>query len=207
MSSSTTLARRTGLLAATVLLLLAVALFATTSAAKADTLKLAGGYTTLTTDPGTTKALVANRILPLPVFPSWVIPTTVDGKLALKYRFYITGGEIDGGTLAGEIYHSGGLKFVNLKNGKALTVRNFTIDTVNAQLTAWIPALGVRAPILDLDLGGIDVTQGRIYTKVGPVTATLTDVAAGALNDKLGTTLFSGGLLIGTANVSARFAQ
>jgi hypothetical protein len=96
---------------------------------------------------------------------------------------------------------------VNLKNGKALTVKNFTIDTVNAQLTAWIPALGVRAPILDLDLSGISVTQGTIYTKVGPVPATLTDVAAGALNDKLGTTLFSGGLLIGTANVSARFAQ
>ena len=207
MSVSSTLTRRSGLIAATVLLLLAVALFATTSVAKADTLKLAGGYTTLTTDPGTTKALVANRILPLPVFPSWVVPTAADGKLALKYRFYITGGQLDGATLGGEIYHSGGLKFVNLKNGKALTVKSFTIDTVNSQLTAWIPALGVRAPILDLDLSGFSVTQGSVYTKVGPVPATLTDVAAGALNAKLGTSLFSGGLAIGTANVYARFAQ
>ena len=192
---------------AVALLALAVGFFALTASAQAQTLTLAGGYTQLTTDPGTTKALVANRILPLPVFPSWVIPTTQDGKLALRYRFYITGGQIDGATLGGEIYHSGGLKFANLRNGKSLTVKNFTIDTKSAQLTAQIPALGVRAPILDLDLSGVKVTPGATYTKVGPVPATLTDVAAAALNAKLGTTLFAGGLPIGTANVYARFVN
>ena len=86
-------------------------------------------------------------------------------------------------------------------------MRSFTIDTANAQLTAYIPALGVRAPILSLDLSGVQVSPGTVYTKVGPVPARLTDVAAGALNQTLGTSLFSGGLLIGTANVYARFAQ
>ena len=93
MSLSSTIGRRSlGLAAA--FLLLAVAFLALSTSAQASTLKLAGGYTELTTDPGTTKALVANRILPLPVFPSWVIPTKADGQLALRYRFYITGGAI-----------------------------------------------------------------------------------------------------------------
>jgi hypothetical protein len=203
--SSTNVRRSLGVAAA--VLLLAVAFLALSASAQASTLKLAGGYTQLTTDPGTTKALVANRVLPLPVLPSWVIPTQVDGKLALSYRFYITGGEIDSTTLAGEIKHSGGLKFVNLSNGKSLTARDFTIDTVNAQLTAYLPVLDVRAPILKLDLSSVQVTQGSIYTKVGPVPAALTDVAATVLNDKLSTSLFVGGLPIGTANVYARFAK
>lgn len=199
--------RRSTVALAIVILALAVEFLAFTATARADTLKLAGGYTQLTTDPGTTKALIANRIVPLPVFPSWVVPTTVNGQLALRYRFYITGGQLDAATLGGEIYHSGGLKFRNLRNGKYLTVRNFTIDTVNSQLTAWVPALNVRAPILNLDLSGIQVTQGTIYTKVGPVPATLTGVAAAVLNDKLGTTLFAEGIPIGTAVVYARFAK
>ena len=110
MSASKTLSRRY-LFLAVALLALAVGFFTITASAQAQTLTLAGGYTELTTDPGTTKALVANKILPLPVLPSWVIPTKDDGQLALRYRFYITGGQIDGTTLAGEIYHSGGLKF------------------------------------------------------------------------------------------------
>jgi hypothetical protein len=207
MSSTTTL-RRPGALVATAVLLIAIAFFAVTSAARADTLTLAGGYTQLTTDPGTTKVLLQQKVLPLPVFPAWVVPTTVDGKLALRYRFYITGGQIDGATLGGEIYHSGGLRWTNLANGKKFVVKNFTIDTVNAQLTAEIPALGgARAPILDLDLSGVKVTQGLIYTKVGPVPATLTGVAAGALNQYLGVSFFAEGIPVGTANVFARFAQ
>lgn len=206
MSTTATLDRR-GLLVAVALLALLVAFFGATSAAKADTLTLAGGYTQLTTDPGTTKVLLQQRVIPLPIFPSWFAPTSVDGKLALRYRFYITGGAIDSATLGGEIYHSGGLKWVNLKNGKTFRIKNFTIDTDNAQLTAYIPALDVRAPILDLDLSGVQVTPGRIYTRVGPVPATLTDVAAGALNQYLGVSFFAEGIPVGTANVYARFAK
>jgi len=187
---------------------LALAFFVVTSTARADTLTLAGGYTQLTTNPDTTKVLLQQKVLPLPVYPSWVIPTTVDGKLALRYRFYITGGQIDGATLGGEIYHSGGLRWVNLANGRKFVVKNFTIDTVNWQLTAEIPALGgARAPILDLDKSQLKVTQGRIYTKVGPVPAKLTATAAGALNQYLGVSFFAEGIPVGTAYVNARFAQ
>jgi hypothetical protein len=193
-----------GLAAAVLLLAVAFLAFSASAQASTPTTTLAGGYTELTTDPGTTKALVANRILPLPVFPSWVIPTKADGQLALRYRFYITGGQ-----LPGEILHSGGLKFVNLKNGKSLTVRDFIIDTGKQELTAFVPALNTRAPILSLGLVGAPITPGSIYTKVGPVPARLTGIAATVLNDKLSPTnnLFTEGLLIGTANVYARFAK
>ncbi len=201
--SSTTGRRSLGLAAAVLLLAVAFLAFSASAQASTPTTTLAGGYTELTTDPGTTKALVANRILPLPVFPSWVIPAKADGQLALRYRFYITGGQ-----LPGEILHSGGLKFVNLKNGKSLTVRDFIIDTVNQVLTAKVPALNnARVPILSLELTGAPVNQGPIYLKVGPVPASLTAGAATALNDALDTKIFSGGLLIGTANVYARFAK
>jgi len=201
MSLSSTTGRRSLGLAAAVLLL-AVAFLAFSASAQANTSTLAGGYTELTTDPGTTKVLVANRILPLPVFPSWVIPAKVDGQLALRYRFYITGGQFPG-----EISHSGGLKFVNLAKGKSLTVRDFIIDTGKQELTAFVPALNTRAPILSLGLVGAPITPGSIYTKVGPVPARLTGIAASVLNDKLSTDIFAEGLLIGTANVFARFAK
>lgn len=206
MSASITSSKRY-LALAVALLALAVGFFAFTASAQAQTLQLAGGYTQLTTDPGTTKALVGARILPLPILPSWVIPTTANGQLALRYRFYITGGQIDGQTLGGEILHSGGLKFANLRNGKSLAVKRFTIDTNAGQLTAYIPALGARAAILDLDLSGVQVSAGKVYTKVGPVPAKLTPAAAGALNASLGTTLFTPGLALGTAYVYARFAN
>lgn len=202
-----TTSNRKYLALAVALLAIAFSFLVFAPGARAQDLKLAGGYTQLTTDPGTTKALVGARILPLPILPSWVIPTSSSGQLALRYRFYITGGQIDGQTLAGQINHSGGLKFVNLKNARSLAVRSFTIDTTTAQLTAWIPALGVRAAILDLDLSGIQVTPGSTYTKVGPVPAKLTATAAGALNQSLRTSLFSPGLPLGTAYVFARFAN
>ncbi len=82
-----------------------------------------------------------------------------------------------------------------------------SIDTGKQELTAFVPALNTRAPILSLGLVGAPITPGSIYTKVGPVPARLTGIAASVLNDKLSTDIFAEGLLIGTANVFARFAK
>ena len=40
------------------------------------------------------------------------------GGLSLRYSFPITGGRVDPVTLAGFINHSGGLRFVNIANGR-----------------------------------------------------------------------------------------
>jgi hypothetical protein len=203
MTHTATVARQSRFALLALAVVLSLGLLVGLQSAQAATLNLAGGYTQLTTDPGTTKALVANRIVPLPVYPSWVTPTWTSQGLALRYRFYITGGSIDSATLAGQINHSGGLKFVNYRNGKSLKATNFVIDTTKSQL--WGTVGGGSVPLLDLDLSGYTVTAGSVYTVIAPVPAKLTPEAAGALNATLGTTIFTPGLSFGTAKVSARF--
>jgi hypothetical protein len=203
MTRTARLTRTTAFALLALAVVLSLGLLVGLQSAKAGTLTVAGGYTQLTTNTATTKALIANRIIPQPVYPSWVYPTWTSDGLALRYRFYITGGAIDGATLAGQINHSGGLKFVNYRNGKSLKATNFVIDTTRSQL--WGTVGGGSVPLLDLDLSGISVTSGSVYTVVAPVPAKLTPEAAGALNATLGTTIFTPGLPFGTAKVSVRF--
>jgi hypothetical protein len=195
---------RLALLAAVI----SLAAIATGSAAAtpASSVEFVGGKTTLTTDAGTTAVLLKNRILPLPVSPGTAWPAWNRG-LALRFAFPITGGAANPATLAGEIRHSGGIRFYNLANGKSLLVSDFTIDTVAAQLTAAVngdPA--VRVPILKLDLGGADVSIEGRWVRVRGVDASLTAIAAGALNASLGVSFFAEGIELGTAEVTAKIA-
>jgi hypothetical protein len=179
---------------------------ATAAAAPAATVQLAGVKTTLTTDPATTKILVKRGILPVPVRPATVRPTWQSG-LALRYSFPITGGSVDADTLAGEIRHSGGLRFVNIRNGKSLLLTSFTIDTVAGQLTAAVngnPA--VRVPILNLDLSTAEIAKPLPRVIVTGVGASLTSTAAAALNGTLGVSFFAEGIKLGTADVYAKVA-
>ena len=47
--------------------------------------------TTLTTDPGTTSALFGAGIIPFPIAPSTIAPTSD----AARYTFPVTGGRVD----------------------------------------------------------------------------------------------------------------
>ena len=49
------------------------------------------------------------------------------GGPSVGYRFPISGGRVDAATLAGQINHTGGLRFVNLANGKQLSLTKFRI--------------------------------------------------------------------------------
>ena len=105
----------------------------------------------------------------------------------------------------GEIAHTGGVRFVNLRNFKALKVGNFDIrldegllyaTTVNNQpaevpLFTLIPTSLV--PVITAD--GFAIVRG--------VKLQLTSVAAGALNASLDTSIFTEGLPFGTATVRA----
>jgi hypothetical protein len=159
----------------------AIAAFATgaATAAPASSVQFVDGKTTLTTDTATTGVLLANKIVPMPVAPGSAKPVWKRG-LALKFAFPITGGSANPATLAGDIRHSGGIRFTNAANGKSLLLTDFTIDTVAGQLTAAVngdPA--VRVPILNLGL---------------------------ALNATLGVTFFAQGIKLGTADVAAKIA-
>jgi hypothetical protein len=166
---------------------------------------LDGVRTTLTTDPATTGVLVKNGVLPLPVGPATVVPRFGEHGLSLRYGFPITGGRVDATTLAGVINHSGGLRFVNIANGHALTVTKFRIRiSAHPGLTAEVnhdPSMRVR--ILNLDLAHARVVEHPPLVRVSNVRATLTRTAASALNDALGVSFFSKGIVLGTAQVKA----
>jgi len=190
----------------------AIALFAVggTAAASAGTdttVRLDGVSTSLTTDTATTGVLVSHGILPLPVGPATVTPVVRDG-IALRYRFPITGGRVDATTLAGYIKHSGGLRFLNLANGKTLTLTNFKIlISAHPGLTAEVnnnPSVRVR--ILNLDLSGAGIAKNVPWVTVSNVKATLTKTAADALNGSLGVGFFARGITLGTARVHAHIA-
>lgn len=197
--------RITRLAAVLVAAMLVVPGVAAATTGSGSTVHLNGVRTTLTTDPATTGVLVSNGILPLPVGPATVAPRFSPDGLSLRYGFPITGGRVDAATLAGFIDHSGGLRFVNIANGRTLTLTGFRIRiSDNPGLTAQVnhdPSMRVR--ILNLDLSNAKVVKHSPRVWVGNVKATLTKTAASALNDALGVSFFSKGITLGTARVQA----
>lgn len=180
----------------TVLVVATLALAALAPAALAQTsttLTFTGGATTLTLDPGTAQVLTDNGVAVAPVRPA--------SASAAGIAFPISGGAVDAATLAGEISHRGGLEFT--AGDRTLRVTQFVIDTEESVLTARLFRFGPRIPLLDLDLSGVTVTPGDGTVQVSGVGATLTPIAARALNLYFQTHLFSGGLPIGTAVVDA----
>lgn len=160
-------------------------------------LALKGGATTLALDPGTAQVLADNHVDVAPVSEARVTSAGI--------AFPIQGGLINAGTLGGRITHSGGLMFS--AGGKDLTIRDFTINARRAILTAYVEQLGGRVRILDLDLSKAKLKATAKHLTVSNVKATLSAKAAGALNLYFGTGLFSAGLKIGTAKVSADSAM
>jgi hypothetical protein len=201
-------ARRLIASAAALVAVVAVLAPATAGASSGTTVRLKGDATTLQTDPATTKALISNGILPLPVKPASVDAAWWHRGLSLRYAFPITGGRVDATSLAGHINHSGGLRFVNVANGHTLKLTNFRIQiSAHPGLTAAVngdPKSRVR--ILNLDLSTATIVKHPPTVKVNGVKATLTSTAASALNSSLGVHLFSAGITLGTANVDARIA-
>lgn len=187
-------------------LVLAFAVTATGSAAlkSSGTLRLVGDKTKLVTDPGTTKVLLDNGIVPQPVGPTGFDVPPRNTK-SVRYSFPITGGTLDKATLAGTIDHSGGIDFVNTGDGSSLLLTNFRIEIGAAPgLTAEVGGTSLRVRILDLDLSRAKVLGKRKHLRIKNVGATLTAGAADALNATLGVDFFSAGIRLGTAQVFAR---
>jgi len=141
------------------------------------------GKTVLTTNPDTTKVLVRNLIVPLPVGGAGFGIASLFPP-SLKYSFPITG--IAGGVIG----HSGGMKFVNARTFKSATIRNFDIDTNTAKLRADVDGVGDDVEIADLT-----------FTSSTSAVVKINAAAALVLNGALGTTIFSAGLTLGVAQV------
>jgi hypothetical protein len=175
----------------------------TAAAAPSTATALKGGTTTVTTGPGIAGTLLRNGILPLAVPPGRQ-SFGYNRGLTTSFSFPVTGGAVDLTTLAGTIEHRGGITFVNLRNGKRLTVSNFVIDTTTGVLTGLVNRTATRVPVFTLDLSAATVSAKGNKVAVGNIDVRLTAVAAGALNQALGTQVFAGGLDLGTARTSLR---
>jgi len=179
-------------------------------AASDTTIPITGGVTSVTVNPSVTSALLTNKILPYATDASTKLKWTKQGP-TVKYGFPITSDSFvtaagDPLTITGgEIAHTGGVRFVNLRNFKSLKVSDFDIrlsegllyaTKVNNQ-PAEVPIFKVIPTSLEprLTADGFAVLTG--------VRLELTAEAANALNSSLNTSVFSAGLPFGTAKVRA----
>ena len=164
------------------------------AATPAETELLATGTTALAIDPAVLQAIVGQGIT-----PGVIAPATLEGATA---SFPITGGLAALDLSAAEVGHAGGLSLT--KGATVVTLTDYVIRlTPSPQVLATLNAGADKVAILDLDLAGVTpAVSGRTVTLAG-VGAKLTQGAADALNAAFGTTVFAGGLVLGTATVTA----
>ncbi len=163
------------------------ALVAAFAAATAGASSSSFGKTVLTTDGRTSTALVKNLIVPLPADGAgFGVASLLPPRL--RFSFPITSPV----SLTAPFSHSGGITFLNVRNGKRATVKNFVIDIPKAELRADVVGVGNGAPIATLANVNATTLTADVVLNAG---------AAGILNGALGTSVFSGGLLLGNARI------
>lgn len=172
----------------------------------APTVNTLGGDTRVVLSPELVGALTSLNVAVAPTYPA---------KLKRgEARFPIPAGELDLGTLKGEVAHNGGLSL--RAGGTTVDLSSYVIDTTSATpvLTGLVKVndsvIG-RVPLFDLSLPSAPVVRG-LHSRAGSlqlddVQLTLTDEAAAALNAVFAVTAFAEGIPIGTARVSTYFYE
>ena len=153
------------------------------------------GATTLALDPGAVAALTGLGVAPAPIAPAGALPS---GELS----FPIVNAPFTA-LLSGTIRHSGGISLT--AGATTVKLENFSIDPIRRQLTAQVNG-GARVPILDLSFAATRIGLSGRTLNLGPVSGTLTTVAAGALNTAFGLPAGTvpAGLKLGDATVRYR---
>lgn len=172
----------------------------------APTVNTTGGDTRVVLAPELVSALGALSVAVAPTYPA---------KLKKgEARFPIPTGEIDLGTLKGEVVHAGGLSLS--AGGTIVDLSSYVIDTTGSApvLTGLVKVndsvLG-RLPLFNLTLGSAPVVRD-LYARAGSlqlsdVQLTLTADAAAALNSVFSVSAFAEGVPVGTARLSTFFYE
>lgn len=198
--------KRTALAAVTVTTATMCAVTAAASASAAPrTVHVTSGTTEVTVAPAVTTALLSRGIVPWVTRPGRPGLGSVDQRPTLTATYPVTGGRLTAQPLGGTVEHRGGLKFVNVLNGRALEVGNFTVDLDKGRLTGRLAGTTTRVPVFTLDTSTARITLGKHTLDARKVTLKLTGTAANALNTTLHTQVFTDGLTVGTADTRARF--
>ncbi len=175
------------------------------------TIPISGGVTSVTVKPAVTKALLQNRILPYATDARTSLVWTKQGP-TVRYGFPITSDSFvtaAGNPLTltgGEISHTGGVRFVNLRNFKALKVSDFDIRLGEGLLYATkINNQPAEVPVFKIIPTTLQPTlTSDGFAVLSGVRLELTKAAADALNASLRTSVFTPGLPFGTATVRAK---
>jgi hypothetical protein len=176
-----------------------------TAGGRAASVALRGGHTTVTTGKGLASALLANSIVPLAVSPGSESLAANLKAPAARLTFPVTGGRVGLKPLGGNVDHRGGILFVDTKTGKTVEVSNFIISLKHADLTGIVNGNPkARVVLLWLNLSHATLHVYRHWVVASNIKLTLSAGAASALNSALGTTLFSGGLALGSARTALR---
>jgi hypothetical protein len=167
----------------------------------APILRLYGGSTSVQLSEDLVGALET-----LTVTPGTIVPGALSEGVA---RFPISGGGIDQATLAGDIFHVGGLSLSNA-DGTTVDLFNFIIDTLSEQpvLTGLVAVDGDlvgRIPLFNLSLENAQIDVALFSATIQGAALSLTVDAADALNAALGVEAFMEGFNVGTAEVSGLF--
>lgn len=186
---------------------LSVALLASTQMAAADP--------TVSTLAGNTRVALSSTFLGAVSALGVDVSPTYPGRIrGTEATFPIPTGEIDLGTLKGEVAHNGGLR---LQAGDTIVdLSSYVIDTTGEApvLTGLVKlndSVVGRLPLFDLTLVSAPIVTG-IHARIGSVQINdvdvrLTEEAAAALNDIFNVTAFSAGIPIGTAKVKTYFYE
>ncbi len=167
---------------------------------------LKGGTTTVTTAPGLALTLIENGVVPVGVAPGTEQLKLIHGSAAAQFAFPVTGGKVSLSPLGGTIDHRGGILFADYKTGKHVEVSDFVINLSQGDLTGIVNGNpSARVALFSLSLTHAKLSAGKHSLQATGITVDLTSGAAAALNGALGTTLFTGGLDLGTAATSVRF--
>jgi len=177
-----------------------------TGAQGASAVHLRGGATAVSTAPGIATALLKNGIVPLATWPATQSVLLPKSGPAARFTFPVTGGTVTVSPLGGKVNHAGGILFLNATNGKTIEVSQFTVDLSHADLTGIVNGNPkARVALFRLDLSHAKLAVGKHVITAKRIGLKLTSAAAKALNAALGTSLFSAGLKLGTAQTLLRF--
>ena len=165
-----------------------------------------GGTTRITTGPGIAAALLKNGIVTYPTKPARQSQRSVNGGSAIQFTFPVASGQIGLTPLGGNIYHKGGILFVNKEsnNYKAIELSSFVINLNHATVFGIVNGAKVRVPLFRFNASQTKLWAGTKWFTANGVGLTVSTTGAAALNTALGTSMFTPGLALGTARTVLR---
>ncbi len=169
--------------------LLVIACLGAFSAHSAKANPIGSGETSVKLRPSVAKLLKKNGVAVTPLKPAKV----KKGAIA----FPVTGGNLDPASGAGQIRHSGGLRFS--AGNRNLVARGFIIRTKAGLLSGKVK--NKRVNLFRVDLKKARITRPGLDVMVRGATLSLTGTSASALNQTFGVRLFKPGLVVGSAVV------